>query len=214
MPVLTIALVDDQPLTRQGLAAVLAPVTDLELVVATDRSTVLPRNDSGRLTVDLVIDGTALGHDQPDTEVIRSLAAQVPVLVMSASFRSEDILAAIGSGASGVVSKSDSEPEILQAIRAAASGPLHLSRRIADVLRPEERSPAMQRDHDVLSPRERQTLAYIARGFTHQQTARRMGVATTTVGTYVERVRHKLGVGNKAELALASLRYTVVESST
>ena len=59
----------------------------------------------------------------------------------------------------------------------------------------------------MLSWRERQALSYIARGYTHQQTATRMGVSKATVDTYVGRVRTKLRLGNKAELALAALRY-------
>jgi two-component system, NarL family, nitrate/nitrite response regulator NarL len=55
--------------------------------------------------------------------------------------------------------------------------------------------------------REQQALAYIGRGFTHQQTATRMGVSKATVDTYIGRVRSKLNLGNKAELALAALRY-------
>lgn len=57
----------------------------------------------------------------------------------------------------------------------------------------------------LLSPREEQALDFIARGFTHAQTARRMGVTKATVDTYVERIRAKLQVGNKAELTRAAL---------
>jgi DNA-binding NarL/FixJ family response regulator len=56
-----------------------------------------------------------------------------------------------------------------------------------------------------LSPREEQALELIARGFTHAQAARRMGVSKTTVDTYVERIRIKLQVGNKAELTRAAI---------
>lgn len=63
--------------------------------------------------------------------------------------------------------------------------------------------PAAQTD--LLSPREREALAYIAAGFTHQQTARRMRVSKATVDTFVLRIRTKLGVGNKAELTRLGL---------
>jgi DNA-binding CsgD family transcriptional regulator len=58
----------------------------------------------------------------------------------------------------------------------------------------------------VLSPREEETLDLIARGFTHAQVARRMGISKATVDTYVERIRGKLQVGNKAELTRAAMR--------
>jgi len=58
---------------------------------------------------------------------------------------------------------------------------------------------------DRLSEREKETLAWVAAGYTHEQTARRMRVAKSTVDTYIARIRGKLGVGNKAELALAAV---------
>jgi DNA-binding CsgD family transcriptional regulator len=58
---------------------------------------------------------------------------------------------------------------------------------------------------DRLSEREKETLAWVAAGYTHEQTARRMRVAKSTVDTYIARIRGKLGVGNKAELALVAV---------
>ncbi|WLQ35489.1 helix-turn-helix transcriptional regulator [Streptomyces castrisilvae] len=51
-----------------------------------------------------------------------------------------------------------------------------------------------------LSPRERQVLDLIAGGFTHAQTARRLGISRHTVDTHVKRIRSKWGVGNKADM--------------
>jgi DNA-binding CsgD family transcriptional regulator len=53
---------------------------------------------------------------------------------------------------------------------------------------------------DTLSPREQEALHHIARGLTHAQAARRMGISQTTVDTYIKRIRFKLGPGNKADL--------------
>lgn len=57
----------------------------------------------------------------------------------------------------------------------------------------------------VLSPREREVVAYIAAGFTHEQTARRTGLSRHTIDTYMKRIRAKLHVGNKAELTLVAM---------
>jgi DNA-binding NarL/FixJ family response regulator len=56
-----------------------------------------------------------------------------------------------------------------------------------------------------LAPREEETLSLIARGFTHAQVATRMGISRATVDTYVERIRTKLQLGNKAELTRAAI---------
>jgi len=56
-----------------------------------------------------------------------------------------------------------------------------------------------------LSPREREVVAYVAAGYTHDQTATRIGLSPHTVDTYLRRVRVKLGAGNTAELIRLAL---------
>jgi DNA-binding CsgD family transcriptional regulator len=56
-----------------------------------------------------------------------------------------------------------------------------------------------------LSPREREVLRWISGGMTHGQTATRMRITKATVDTYVERIRRKLGAGNKADLTRAAV---------
>jgi DNA-binding NarL/FixJ family response regulator len=87
-----------------------------------------------------------------------------------------------------------------------------LSAQLADILRAEldgaARVPQRRGAREAiaaLTPREHEALELIARGFTHAQAATRMGVATGTVNTFVDRVRRKLQVGNKAELARVAL---------
>lgn len=57
----------------------------------------------------------------------------------------------------------------------------------------------------ALSPREKETLRYIADGLTHAQVARRMRVSVHTVDTYLRRIRGKYNIGNKAELTRLAL---------
>jgi two-component system invasion response regulator UvrY len=77
----------------------------------------------------------------------------------------------------------------------------------ATILNSQPRPPTAANEQ-VLSKRERQVLRSIGEGFTHDQTARRLGISPHTVDTYVKRVRGKLRIGNKAELARAALMYT------
>jgi DNA-binding NarL/FixJ family response regulator len=80
---------------------------------------------------------------------------------------------------------------------------------LADILHTQMTGQARPSPPDpraLLSPREEQALDLIARGYTHAQAATRMGVTKATVDTYVERIRAKLQVGNKAELTRAALQ--------
>jgi DNA-binding CsgD family transcriptional regulator len=97
-------------------------------------------------------------------------------------------------------------------VRTVAKGGFTLSADLANLLQAELASPLppepCERDGlglGLLSPREEQALELIAQGFTHAQVARRMAIRKATVDTYVERIRAKLQVGNKAELTRAAL---------
>jgi DNA-binding NarL/FixJ family response regulator len=134
------------------------------------------------------------------------------VLVVSASGQPADVLGAIRAGACGYVTKLADPPMLIAAVRTVASGGFALSSQLADILQGElarapeaTGGPGDGPPAPALSPREEEALDLIARGLTHAQAASRMGVSRATVDTYVERIRAKLHVGNKAELAQAAI---------
>ncbi|BDT92428.1 hypothetical protein IFM12275_24040 [Nocardia sputorum] len=144
---------------------------------------------------------------------LRMLTAQLPVLVISASDDPGHVANYLQTGAAGYLSLSATESAYLTAIRTVARGGLYVSSELAHSLRRTIVTPTLGDLDSVLSKRERETLACIARGLTHQQTARRMSVSKATVDTYVARVRTKLKVGNKAELTMVALSYLATTST-
>lgn len=201
-----VAIVDDHPVARHGIVAILAPVPDIEVAVALGECAGLPRDQAGRPLADVVLLDLYLEDGKLALGAIAELSTAVPVLVVSASRAPADVLAAMQAGASGYLTKHAGDEAYAAAIRAVSSGEFYLSAQLADLIQAATRGPARAAG-DPLSKREQETLSYIARGFTHQQTATRMGLSTATVNTYVARIRAKLNLGNKAELALAALRY-------
>lgn len=218
-----VAIVDDHPLARCGLEQILSGVDGLTVVASVASVAELaPPASLGPeasercpdvLLLDLYHDG-----DLPCLSVISELGKATRVLVVSASGRSADVLGAIRAGASGYLTKHSSPAMIVSALETVAAGGFSLSSQLADILQAELAGPAPGdvadadtdrgevADSAKLSPREEETLGLIARGFTHAQAARRMSVTKATVDTYVERIRAKLQVGNKAELTSAALR--------
>lgn len=203
---LRVAIVDDHPIALHGLASIVEPVSDLTVVAAVPAWALLPRDRDGRVAADVVVLDLYLGDGKPALSAVTALSATVPVLVMSASRRPADVLAAMRAGASGYLSKHASPDAYVAAIRAVAGGEFYLSAQLADLIQSAHKAQPAGRE-DPLSTREQQVLSYIARGFTHQQTATRMGVSKPTVDTYIARIRAKLGLGNKAELTIAALKY-------
>lgn len=204
---LRVTIVDDHPVARHGLATILASVDDLEIVSAVATTAELPRTATGAVQADLVILDLYLADACPALVDIAQLSAQLPVLVVSASRAPTDVLAAMQAGACGYLTKQAADDAYVAAIRTVVGGGFYLSAQLADLLQAATQTHPPASEREQLSRREQQALSYIARGFTHQQTATRMGVSKATVDTYIARIRGKLSLGNKAELTLAALRY-------
>ncbi|MEO3928867.1 response regulator transcription factor [Micromonosporaceae bacterium B7E4] len=204
---LRVAVVDDHPIARHGMGDFLAAAPDIDVVAVAASPDELPRADDGTLGIDVLVLDLYLSDDEPCVTQIARLSGEVAILVMSASRSPVDVLAAVQMGALGYVTKHTDADALAEAVRAVGARQFHLAPHLADIIQSAIGARPEPLARPVLSPREQDTLTYLARGFTHQQTATRMGVSKTTVDTYVARIRAKLHVGNKAELTMAALRY-------
>ncbi|MBA2894842.1 LuxR C-terminal-related transcriptional regulator [Nonomuraea soli] len=198
-----IAVVDDHDLIRHGLEHILRGTGEFEVVASGRDVSVL----DGRAEPDVLILDLYLGVDEPCLTAIAELAPLYNVLVISASAKPGDLVRAIRAGARGYVTKSDPAELMATALRTVAARGFYLSAGLADILHAQLAAPAPDPAPAVrLAPREEETLAYIAQGFTYDQIARRMGIKKSTVDTHIERIRRKLQVDNKAQLIAAALR--------
>jgi DNA-binding NarL/FixJ family response regulator len=188
-----VAIVDDHPVARYGVEHILAPYAHLNVVCSTDRLDALPAADVYLLDL-------YLGDGRVATGAIGRLAARNPVLVMSASIQREDVLFTLEAGASGFLTKDSDGGAFVAAIEAVAAGGLHLSSQLADIIEVGAQRARPDTPLATLAPREREVLSLLAEGFTQEQAAVRLGVASGTVDTYLKRIRVKLGPGNKAAL--------------
>lgn len=197
-----VLIVDDHPVTRWGVEHLLSRHGDFEVVASVASLAEVPTGpDAG--SVDVVVLDLYLGVPEPALGAVTTLAAEHRVLVISASASRPDVLAALRSGADGYLTKDTDDAEFLAGVRTVAGGGFCLSSSVADVL--EAHLEAKSSPEPELSARESEALGYIARGFTHAQTAHRMGISASTVDSYVERIRRKLGLGNKAELTAKAI---------
>ncbi len=128
----------------------------------------------------------------------------VKFLALSVSDAAEDVIAMIRAGARGYVTKSIAPDALVEAIERVHTGDAVFSPRLAgfvldafaDVV-PAEVDPEM----DQLTPREREVLRQIARGYSYKQVARRLSISVKTVETHVSNVLRKLQLSNRHELA-------------
>lgn len=231
-----VLLVDDHPIARLGLQSVLDGHPGLTLACALpDEAAAIRYLAESEPEVDAAAgdDGQAvavldlyLGTDEPCLALVEKAGTRMPVLVVSASARPADVLGALAAGARGYLCKSADPALLASSIRTVAHGGFAMSAELADILQSAAAHPAPGTRPAAgdartpgpavgvaLSAREEQALGLIARGFTHAQTASRMGVSISTVDTYIDRIRGKLGVGNKAELTAAALARDAARST-
>ncbi|HET9896545.1 MAG TPA: response regulator transcription factor [Streptosporangiaceae bacterium] len=157
-----------------------------------------------------------LAGDAPAFDLVETVARNMRVLVISAKEYPADAIGAIRAGARGCLEVCASPAMLLAAIQMVASGGFAFSAELQSLLEPDPiGTPASDRSAlaswRCLSLREREALHHIAQGLTHAQAANRMGVTKATIDTYVQRIKRKLGAGNKADLArLATARSAFV----
>ena len=212
----TVVIVDDHSLFRAGVRAELDGLVD----VLGDAANV---EDAVRMVLDAKPDVVLLDVQMPGgggVEVIRQVAARAPAqrfLALSVSDAAEDVIAIIRAGARGYVTKTISGAELADAVRRVAEGDAVFSPRLAGFvldafagaasLPPAEVDPEL----DQLSPREREVLRHIARGYLYKEIALRLSISQKTVEAHVSAVLRKLQLSNRHELSRWAVERRLIE---
>jgi DNA-binding NarL/FixJ family response regulator len=127
----------------------------------------------------------------------------VRFLALSVSDAAEDVIAVIRAGARGYVTKSISPEELADAIVRVHEGDAVFSPRLAGFVLDAfagEGAPVADPELDRLTPREREVLRYIARGYAYKQVAKQLHISVKTVETHVSAVLRKLQLSSRHEL--------------
>jgi RNA polymerase sigma factor (sigma-70 family) len=128
-------------------------------------------------------------------------------LALSASDAPEDVIAVIRAGARGYVTKTISGAELIDAVRRVGAGDAVFSPRLAGfvldafAMQPEQQlRPSFDPELDQLTPRERDVLRLIARGYTYKEVARELFISAKTVESHVSSVLRKLQLSTRHQL--------------
>ncbi len=199
-------LVDDHELIRSGIRSELAGQVDL--VGEADEVEAAIEMIRERLP-DVVLLDVHMPHGG-GLAVLRALNGSVPsvrFLALSVSDAADDVIGIIRAGARGYVTKNISGPELLDSIYRVAAGDAVFSPRLAGfvldafsldgkTLEASDVDP----DLDLLTPRERQVLRLIARGYSYRDIASELEISTKTVESHVSSVLRKLQLSNRHQL--------------
>ncbi len=192
-----ILVVDDHPVVRDGLVAMLRTQPDFEVVGEAGTGM-----DAVRWALSLRPDLMFLDLELPDldgVEVIRRVRIQAPqvrIVVFTAFDRDEQIVGAIRAGAEGYLLKGAPREQVFRAIRVVHSGGSLIEPMVASKLFRQVRE-----DPDALTPREAEVLGLVAQGQSNRQIAKALFVSERTVKFHVSSILAKLGAANRTEAA-------------
>ncbi|MGI5487960.1 response regulator [Microtetraspora malaysiensis] len=200
-------LVDDHPVVRAGLVALLGGEDDMEIVGAAADGGEALRGIAARKP-DVVLMDLQLGDGVDGVEVtrrIRELPSPPRVLVLTTYESDADIMRAVDAGATGYLLKACPPEELFQAIRAAARGETVLSAKVATRMMKRMRDPG-----SALSAREVEILELLAGGAGNREIARRLFITEATVKTHLVHIYGKLGVDTRTAAVTAAVERRLI----
>ncbi len=211
MTAVRVVIVDDHFLVRSGVRAQLPP--DLQVVGEAEDVASAVRVIAETKPDVVLLDVHLPGGDGP--AVIREAAATSPqtrYLALSVSDAAEDVVAVVRVGARGYVTKSINGPDLAEAVRRVAAGEAVFSPRLAGFVLDAFTGEAATSDDELdrLTPREREVMRLIARGYTYREAAGELFLSVKTIETHVSAVLRKLQVSDRHELARWARAHRVV----
>jgi two-component system NarL family response regulator len=196
--------VDDHPLLRDGLAALIGSQKDM--VVAGDANDaesaleVLADREVDVVLVDLRLPGMS------GIELIlrlREKRLEAKVIVLSSHGGDENVFRSLNAGAQAYLLKDTLRTELLDAIRTVARGERYVTRTATAEL-------AARSSHGELTPRETEILRLIVKGLANKEIAGALGVSEGTVRIHVSNLLAKLGVGDRTQAAVQAIERGIV----
>ena len=210
MKPIRVLIADDHALFREGVHAILKSVPDIEIVGEAGTG-----KEAIKLASDLVPDVILMDIQMPDlngveaTQRILNTQPDVGIIIVTMLEDDDSLFSAMRAGARGYVLKGADKAEMLKSIRAVVEGEALFGPAIAGRLlsffqgnRPRSKDESHSMSFPELTEREREVLAYIARGDTNVEIAEGLSISLKTVRNHVSNIFTKLQVVNRAQAAI------------
>ena len=211
-----VLVVDDHPLLRRGLLALLGAQPQLRVVGEAADAGEAQRRAAALQPDVILLDNHLPGVRGVDAlPGLREAAPQARVLMLTVSEDEQDLAAALRGGARGYLLKTEDSDALVASIVRVMRGESPVSPQMTDKLvaafqalpaggvQADESPPADSADPiDTLSPREREILAQIARGASNKEIGRALDIAETTVKIHVQHILRKLNLSSRVKAAV------------
>lgn len=212
-----IFIVDDHPVLRLGLSALIEAERDL--VVAGQADTVeaalegLVETQPDMAIVDLILEG---GDGLDFLKQVKTLDPEIPMLVLSMHDEATYAVRALRAGAKGYINKGRLDATVLLAIRKVLAGETYVSAEVeAQLAARYIKGGTLDTDAtvDVLTDRQLQVFRLIGQGQTTRQIAETLSLSVKTVESHRENIKHKLTIETSAELAQRAAQWVAAGES-
>jgi DNA-binding NarL/FixJ family response regulator len=203
---LSVAIIEDNRLVREGMTDMLDALDDLQVVFA-HPTLEMASFRCARPDVLLLDVGLQDGNSLRFAESVREEMPEVRVIVMDLLPTHEDIADFVNAGVEGFILKDASLDDFVETIRAIARGERILPSRMTGSLFSQIAHAAVSREVETtleavrMTQREREVIALIASGLSNKEIAMRLGVATDTVKSHVRNVMDKLALRSRLQIA-------------
>src|SRR5450759_17175 len=212
-----ILIVDDHPLIREGLRAILETQPDMELVgEARDGNEAVARAQA--LKPDVILMDLALPH-MDGVEATRQIIQNDPlvrVLILSNYLDDDKVFGVLKAGAKGYLIKETNPQDLRQAVRAVYQGKSALDpavqRKLVDQFAQTTGKSASSKDN--LTEREQEVLRLMSQGLTNPQIGHKLSIAEGTVRFHVSNVLKKLGLKNRTQAVLYAVHNGLADSQS
>lgn len=208
-----VLVVEDHPIFLYGLKQLIEEEADFEVIeTAVDAKGAMQALQDHRpdaAIVDIALPGTN------GIELVKMMKAKKPellVLVVSMHKESQYVLRALRAGARGYVMKGDSSAEVMNALRKIRAGDVYISPEVSErLIFRTFQDPTMKEDSPVkvLTPREREVLDLIGRGYGTREIAEQLNMSMKTVETHRGNMREKLEMADSGELVRFAMDWVV-----
>lgn len=205
-PLISLAIVDDHPLFREGVARSLVETGRFEV-----RGEGASAGDALRLALELdpdimLVDISMPGGGHGALSAIREKLPGQKIVILTVSESNDDLTAALNAGVDGYVLKGVGAKTLAEILEMVAQGesyvPPTLAARMLATLKQMSVRPAGDGPLSQLSAREREILAFVANGLSNKEIAIRLDLQEKTVKHHMTRILSKLRVRNRTEAAL------------
>jgi DNA-binding NarL/FixJ family response regulator len=202
---ITILIVDDHPLLREGIAAVIQGEADMFVVAeASNGREAIELFDTHHPDITLMdlmmpeMDGVAA------TEAIRAKCADAKIVMLTTYSGDAQALRALKAGASGYLLKNMIRTDLLEAIRSVHAGQRRIPREVANEL-------AQHVADDALSVRELDVLKQVALGNSNRRIAMQLGISEETVKAHMKNILGKLNANDRTHAVTIALKRGIID---